>query len=98
MINLETINREILELQKQDTTYATCERLAWLFVIKDHMTPEEEKPVTGRLSGSDFMRAASGVDVAALLAVLDDHLQAVRAIYPEEYKAVVDRVRALKKA
>ncbi len=96
MVNLETVNQEILDLEKKDTSYATCERLAWLYIVKDHLTPEQPRAITGRMAGSDFLQAASGVDVEALLGVLDEHLQSVRILYPAEYKAVVDRVRALK--
>ena len=30
MVSIETIEEEILNLEKRDTSYAVCERLAWL--------------------------------------------------------------------
>ena len=54
MLSLETVEQEILELEKRDTTYAVCERLAWLYVVRDHMTgePAHEASVTSAMSGS----------------------------------------------
>ena len=30
MVSIDTIEEEILDLEKRDTSYAVCERLAWL--------------------------------------------------------------------
>lgn len=97
MLSLDKINETILELEQSDTSFSVCEKLAACYTVRDHLVSKQPKPKTGRLAGSEFLQAASGVDVAALLAVIDEHLQAVRVLYPEEYKAVVERVKAIKK-
>ena len=97
MLSIEKINETILELERQDTCFAVVDKLADCYVVRDHLVAQQPKPRTGELSGSDFLRAASGVDVDALLAILDEHLQAVRAIYPGEYRAVLDRIEGLKR-
>jgi len=37
MVSIEIIEEEILDLEKRDTSYAVCERLAWLYTVRDHL-------------------------------------------------------------
>lgn len=37
MIQIEEIDRAIKEHESGANTYANCERLAWLYIIRDHM-------------------------------------------------------------
>lgn len=37
MVSVEDIDREILELERRDTSYAVVERLCWLYVVRDHL-------------------------------------------------------------
>lgn len=39
LISLETIEREIDELEARETSYRVCERLSWLYVCRDHLRP-----------------------------------------------------------
>lgn len=34
MVSIEIIEEEILDLEKRDTSYAVCERLAWLYTVR----------------------------------------------------------------
>lgn len=95
MIDLETIEREISELEARETSYKACERLAWLYVVRDHMTPRAEADVTEGMRGSEFLELSSGVSYRALMQVLDEHLEAIRVLYPKSYVALMDRIRAL---
>lgn len=45
---------------------------------------------------SEFARAAEGLTTAQLVSALDAHMETIRAIYPAEYRAVCQRVRAEK--
>ena len=97
MIILETIEREIDELESRDTTYQGWERLSWLYVCRDHLLPaREESRVTQDLHGSEFLEAASGVSYPALMRVIDEHMSALRAVQPREYEAVMRKVEALR--
>lgn len=96
MVSLEVIEREISELEsRRDTTYATCERLAWLYVCRDHLRPEQADMRTQRLHGSEFLELCSGVSYPALMQVLDEHLEAIRVLYPKSYDSLLDRIRQL---
>lgn len=100
MISLETIEREINELEARgETTYSLCERLSWLYTVRDHLLkpvqPKEPEP-TERLEGSDFLEASSGVDYADLMRVLDEHMEALKVVMPRQYDAVMERIRSLR--
>lgn len=98
MIDLETIEREINELEARgDTTYSICERLSWLYVVRDHLRPvRDHARTTQDLSGSEFLEAASGVSYPALMRVLDDHMSALHVVQPREYDSVMNKILSLK--
>lgn len=97
MINLDTIEKEINELEARgETTYSLCERLSWLYVVRDHLRPvREDGRTTQALSGSDFLEAASGVPYTALMRVLDEHMEALKVVQPREYESVMRKVLEL---
>ena len=97
MISLETIEREISELEARETSYKQCERLAWLYVCRDHLMPDKSPDKTTQaLKGSEFLELASGVSYPALMSVLDEHIQTIRALYPKSYDNLMARIRALR--
>ncbi len=97
MIDLEMIEREINKLEHtRDTTYALCQRLSWLYIVRDHLLPSEGSPEVARLSGSEFLEACSGVPYPSLMAVLDEHMSALSVVQPREYNALMGRIRALR--
>lgn len=98
MLSIEEVERTILELEKRDTTYATCERLAWLYIVHDHLMQRivQEKARAAEMEGSPFLSACSGADIEEILRVMNEHMDAVRMIYPKEYEAVVKRIESTK--
>lgn len=99
MIDLETIEREIQEIEAtRDTTYKTCERLAWLYIVRDHLRPMAipSDHRTQTISGSEFLEAASNVSYPALMGILDEHMSALAVVNPKQYQAVMQRIRSLK--
>lgn len=98
MLSIEEVERTILELEKRDTTYATCERLAWLYIVHDHLSQRivQEKARAAEMTGSPFLSACSGAEIEEILRVMNDHMDAVRLIYPKEYEAVVKRIESTK--
>lgn len=71
----------------------TCERLAWLYIVRDSLLKKRvaELPDTR----SDFLRAAAEAPTDSLLMVLDEHMDAIKVIYPQEYEKLVERIRKL---
>lgn len=98
MIDLETIEREISELETRDTSYKLCERLSWLYTVRDHLRPqaEQDSALVPQMQGSDFLKAASGTRCTDLLKVIDEHLETIKLLYPMTYDYVIERVRALR--
>lgn len=103
MINLEEIEREIKELEvRGETTYSLCERLAWLYIVRDHVR-EGDSGVsflngnrTGNLHGSEFLEACAYINFADLMQIIDAHMDAIRIVCPKEYDSVIAKIRSLK--
>jgi hypothetical protein len=41
---------------------------------------------------SDFLAACDGVPVADVLAVIDEHMEAIRVLYPKEHAVIIRRI------
>jgi hypothetical protein len=100
MIDLETIEREIDKLEHREASYRLCERLSWLYSVRDHMyekiyPSDGETAMKSALSGSDFLDAANGKPYEEVLKVVDEHLETIRLLYPKTYEGLVQRVREL---
>lgn len=98
MISKETLDKEILELEtKHDTTYATCERLAWLYIVRDHLTGQQAAQPTPLAvdPSSEFLQAADGKDSVAVFAIMDDLMDTIRVTAPRAYDSVLRRIREL---
>ena len=97
MISLEIIEREINELENtRDTTYHVCERLSWLYVVRDHLRPEASDGKTQWMTGSEFLEACSDVSYPALMRVLDEHMSALAVVNRREYLSVLEKIKALR--
>ena len=100
MIDLETIEREISELEARQASYKLCERLSWLYIVRDHLY-EKTYPTEGvqalktALSGSDFLDAANGKPYEDVMKVIDEHLATLQLLYPKTYDSVIERIRQL---
>jgi hypothetical protein len=95
---LETVEREIDQIEKTcDTTYRACERLAWLYVVRDHLRPSEETDArTRRLQGSEFLELSSGVSYTALMEVLNEHVQTLAVVQPRAYESLMRKIEELR--
>ena len=97
MVSLETVEREIDEIEAHGkTTYSICERLAWLYIVRDHLRPQARDAETQRLAGSEFVEACGGVSYPALMSVLDEHMEALKVVQPREYESLMGRIRSLR--
>lgn len=98
MVDLETIEREINDLEARgDTTYSLCERLSWLYVVRDHLMPVNRSTMaTQHLSGSEFLEACSDVPYPMLMKILNEHMEAIKVVYEREYDNVMAKIRELR--
>ncbi len=97
MINPDKINEEILMLERKDTTYATCERLAWLYIVRDHITTQQaHQPTPLDISGdSEFLQAVDGKDSMAVWAIMDELMDTLKTVSPRVYIAIMKKVKAI---
>lgn len=96
MVSLDIIEREILELElRRDTTYAVCERLAWLYIVCDHLADGNPQPDVPKVGGTEFLDLCSHVPYLALMGVLDEHMTALSVVQPKEYESIMSKLRAL---
>ena len=47
---------------------------------------------------SEFLTAAVGIPTPELMAVIDQHMEAIKVVYPSEYNAIVAKIRSLHEA
>lgn len=97
MISLETVEREIDELECHETTYRVCERLAWLYVVRDHLRPQAvgESALVPNMEGTEFLEAVSGKRTGDVMLLMDEHLSVIRTLYPKSYESIMQRIREL---
>lgn len=84
----------VLTLVVTSTTYANCERLAWLYIVRDHITRQQAAQPTP-LSvdpSSEFLQAVDGKDSVAVFSIIDDLMDTVRVTAPRAYDSVMRRV------
>lgn len=97
MINQDELDKEILMLEKKDTTYSNCERLAWLYIVRDHITRQQTAQPTP-LSvdpSSEFLQAADGKDSVSVFAIMDDLMDTVKAVAPRAYESIMRRIKEI---
>ena len=83
---------------------STCIKLAAYYTILDNLYPKEEHfadvPRNDAVipliqSESEFIRICSGKDIKSVLGVLDEHMEAIKLLYPKEYNSIIEKIQAL---
>lgn len=97
MLNIEEINKTILDLEQHDTTYAVCEKLSWLYIVRDHLTGQQQKqPVPLSVSGdSEFLAAVNGKESTAAWVIMDDLMDTLKIVNPRVYESVLRKIKEL---
>lgn len=104
MIDLDIINGTIAEWESKDLTFFTVERLAWLYIVRDHILmnkstdqPDADKvvymPSVAISSGSEFMNAAEQADVNHLWKTMDELMDALKIMNPRLYDSTLRMLR-----
>ena len=90
-IDIAVVEDEIAALEAEtETTYGICERPACPYTVRDRLK-------AGRRDGSkpsEFPTAAVGMPTPEPMAVIDRHMEAIEAVYPSEYGAIVAKIRS----
>lgn len=96
MVNLDEVNGEISKLESQPATYVSIERLAWLYIVRDHLTisPVSVPTVTGSeipQGESEFMKACAGKTISQVMEIMDELMDALQVVQPRLYDAVLNK-------
>lgn len=107
MLDMDEIRSEITRLENEKTTYSSVEKLAMLYIVQERNSPTPEpEPVEMQqmpryayaaaptAPKSDFLEAVGKVPIEKALDVLDEHMEAIKLLYPKEYKAVINKILA----
>ena len=97
MVSLDLVNESILELEQKDTSFANCERLAWLYIVKDHLQgyiePKESK--TTVKGNSEFLQAVNNKNPELIWPVLDELVEVVKITQPRVYDKLIKSIKEL---
>ena len=86
MISLEEVEKTILELESKDTSFAVCEKLAYLYIVRDHIKPSGKIESKG---ASEFMQSISKKETVDVLKVLDELMQTLAVVQPKLYEVTL---------
>ena len=111
MITEKDLRAAIAECQgARNPNASTCIKLAAYYTILNTLYPEQEqKPVDVGYSTmpsfddylpqiqskSEFVNICSQKEIVAVLEVLDEHMEAIKLLYPKEYDSIIERIREL---
>ncbi len=95
MLSREEIEKSILELEEKDTTFATCEKLAWLYVVKDHLIAEKKKAKIAQGEESEFLKVIDGKEETRVWTVLNELMETLKIMNPKTYHAVILKLENL---
>lgn len=109
-MDIDEINTHIHKLKCGSTDWQSVEKLAALCTVRDELE-EKQAPETQTQAlpstdyreaysaaaepQSDFVAAASSVPFVGLMQVLDEHMKAIKLVYPKEYELVMRKISDL---
>lgn len=109
-MDIDEINTHIHKLKCGSTDWQSVEKLAALCTVRDELeekqAPETQTQAlppatyaaaysTAAEPQSEFVRAASAVPFGGLMDVLDEHMSAIKMVYPKEYELVIRKIKTL---
>lgn len=108
-MDIDEINQHIHKLKCGSTDWQSVEKLAALCTVRNELEEaqasdsqqadvrEVKIPAYSTASApqSEFVQAASSVPFGGLMDVLDEHMSAIKMVYPKEYELVIKRLNLL---
>ena len=92
MIDMNAVNEEIERLEADDLTYRIAEKLAVLYTIrKENGTSVASRAING--NQTEFEEIAMRISKQALIDSINEHVEAVRIMYPKEYELIIERMK-----
>ncbi len=108
MIDKDEIRRAIEELERRETTFSTCSKLADLYTVLDHAEPSPTydraysraaapiiQEVSTSYGSSDFLQAVACKDAAAAWMVMDELMDTLKVVNGRVYESVMRKIKGL---
>lgn len=98
-MNISEIEEEITKLEQADTSWQNVQRLAWLYIVQDHLTADKVPIIANKVQnvmpgyGGEFGEVVSGASIDNVMNVLNEHMAVVKVLLPKEYQAVIERIK-----
>lgn len=89
MIQLKDIEQSIRELENSQPTYQTCEKLADLYIVREHLN------TIGVEGDSPFLKKLKGKRMDKALSLIDELMETLEVINPKLYESVLMRIDEL---
>ena len=93
MIDLNVIDKEILELEAKDTTYTVMERLAWLYIVRDRNKKQSFPQIENATNLSAMLNNTK--DINKFIEVLDEHIQGLSIVNPRCYQRLMAKLETI---
>lgn len=96
MIDIQGIEDEIRRIEKEQTTMQSCSKLAVLYSVLDHNKPDKPDKLSNYSYGSsEFLMVISQAPIDKALNILDEHMEAIKLLYPKEYSIIIRKIKEL---
>lgn len=110
-MDIVEINEHIRKLKCEETNWQSVEKLAALCTVRNELSEAESRKSSPAPQAeparqieystrpqepqSEFVEAASAVPFGGLMQVLDEHMKAIKLVYPKEYELVMRKIVSL---
>lgn len=99
MISIEQINGEIATLEEQIPTHAVMQKLASLYIVRDHIsvgkTNKSEEELYTSYGDTEFLQAAKGKNLRNLMLKIDELMTTLLVINPRLYNNAIEEIKRL---
>lgn len=101
MMDLEEIEKAIEEHEQMRTSLQACERLAWLYIVRDHLSNKDNSvkdnsPTSERnidVAESEFGKLIRSKSQERVMAVIEELMQTIEVINPRLYAGTIQRIK-----
>lgn len=99
-MDVQEIREEMNRLKHEETTYSNCSKLAVLCTVLDHLDQREPRQKKKEImeysyGSSEFLNVVSRAPVDAVMKILDEHMDAIKVVYPKEYSIIIKRIKEI---
>ena len=98
-MTIEEINHEIEQLEPAEINTRNVQVLSSLYIIRNNFSKStvSEIYIFPDIKGTELNESISGKSVSDVLDILNEHMEVIQVLYPKEYKALIERIKDIKR-